>query len=157
MVKDVTHPKFHRHKVHWVLAHSYFMYLILFFFGVSVDLIFQFRMFQNPIFAWIGWIFLIFASGLIVWAQMTSRNLKIENMSKENFSKGPYHFTRCPTHWGLFFLMIGFGMIVNAFFVVLFTVMAFVLTKLIFVKKEELLLIEKYGAPYLEYKKSVRF
>lgn len=48
-------------------------------------------------------------------------------------------------------------MIVNAFFIIVFSFISFLITKFTFLSKEEKILAEKYGAPYLEYKKSVKF
>lgn len=104
----------------------------------------------------LGFAFLGFATALVVWAQLTSRNLEIANISKEAFQRGPYRGTRTPTHWGLFLMMLGFGIVSNELFVIVFSFLAFLLTKLIFVKKEEDLLAKKYGEPYLEYKRSVK-
>ena len=146
-----------RSRVHRILAHSYTMYFILFLVGVFLDFIFKIKIFTSSLALPAGIIFLIFASFLILWAQKTSRNLDIEDLSKESFSKGPYRYTRSPTHWGLFFLMLGFGIIANAVFVILSTFISFFIAKFIFLNREEAVLAEKYGAPYLEYKKHVRF
>jgi len=108
------------YRVHKILAHSYTVYLILFLIGVSLDIIFRFKVFTSPAVVPIGFVFLIFASFLIFWAQKSSRNLDIQHLSKETFCKGPYCYTRHPTHWGLFFLILGFGIIANAFFIILF-------------------------------------
>ena len=53
--------------------------------------------------------------------------------------------------------MLGFGLVANAIFIIVTTVISFVLTKFIYLKKEEAILEKKYGAPYLEYKKAVKF
>ena len=143
-------------KIHKILAHSYSIYFILFLTGVILDIIFKFRIFTSPTAIPVGIIFLIFASVLIFWAQKYSKNFDEENPSKESFSKGPYRYTRSPTHWGLFLLMLGFGIIANALFVVLSTLISFLLSRFIFLKKRENVLILKYGTPYLEYKKSVK-
>lgn len=143
--------------VHKVLAHSYIMHFILFLFGVALDIVYGFKIFASPILTGVGIIFLIFGSILILWAQYTSRNLKTENITKETFSRGPYYYTRTPTNFGIFFLMLGFGMIANAFFVILSSVISFIVAKFVFLSKEEKILAQKYGAPYLEYKKSVKF
>ena len=82
--------------------------------------------------------------------------MKMVNVTKENFCKGPYCYARHPTHWGLFFLILGFGIILNALFVILCTLISFIVTKFVFIEKQEKILAEKYGAPYLEYKKSVK-
>jgi protein-S-isoprenylcysteine O-methyltransferase Ste14 len=143
--------------IHHVLAHSYSTYFILFLVGLSLDLVFKWSVFTGDVVVFMGILLLVLGTALILWAQNTSRNLNKQNLTKDVFSHGPYCFTRSPTHWGLFFLMLGFGLMSNAFFVILLTILSFVLTRLIFLKKEETLLLEKYGTPYLEYKKSVKF
>ena len=145
-----------QYRVHRILAHSYTSYLVLFLAGVCLDIIFRFQIFTSPVWASIGIVFLVFASCLIFWTQKTSRNLNTENISKETFCKGPYCYTRQPTHWGLFFLVLGFGIIANALFVILSTLFSFIISRFIFLEKQEKVLAEKYGAPYLEYKKSVK-
>lgn len=144
--------------VHHVLAHSYFLYFLLFLVAVFLDLVFPIKIFSNGTMVPAGFSILVFASVLILWAQKTSRDLrKIEHINKESFCRGPYCYTRSPTHWGLFLLMLGFGFLVNALFVIIFTVISFIVTKFIFIKKQESILVDKYGAPYIEYKKSVKF
>jgi protein-S-isoprenylcysteine O-methyltransferase Ste14 len=158
IVESVLNKKiFQRSKVHQVLAYSYSVQFVLFLIGVYLDLIFKFKIFASPIMAPVGVIFLMLASFLILWAQKASRDLNIENLTKESFCQGPYRYTRSPTHWGLFLLMLGFGMITNALFVILFTFVAFIVSRFIFLEKQEDMLAEKYGAPYLEYQKMVRF
>ena len=153
-MQNETHiPKYNIHKI---LAHSYFIYFLFFLIGVFLDLYFNIRIFNNAVMAPIGVAFLLLATILILWAQMTSRNLSKQNITKETFCKGPYCYTRSPTHWGLFLLLLGFGFIANAFFVIILTLISFVITKFIFLEKEENALAMKYGAPYLEYKKEVK-
>ena len=146
-----------QYRVHKILAYSYAVYFILFLISVSLDFIFRIKIFSSPIMAWAGAILLFFSSFLILWAQKTSRDLKTTNVSKETFYQGPYRYTRHPTHWGLFVLMLGFGIVANAFFVILFTLISFFITKFIFVKKQEDILAEKYGAPYRAYQETVKF
>ena len=143
-------------KVHIVLAHSYSVYLILFLVGTCFDIIFKLKIVNFPFSALIGAGFIFFASLLIFWAQKTSRNLQKENLTKESFSKGPYFFVRNPTYLGLFFLLIGFGIIANVIFIIITTIISVILTKFIYLKKEEELLEKKYGEPYREYKKAVK-
>lgn len=145
-----------KRSVHKILAHSYSMYFILFLIGVTLDVIFKFKIFESSIMVPVGVGISMFATFLIFWAQKTSRSLDIENLNKETFCKGPYCYTRSPTHWGLFFLMLGFGIIANAVFVILFTLISFLIARFVFLDKEERILAGKYGAPYLEYKQSVK-
>lgn len=155
---ELEHKKSHKHTVRRVLAHSHSVYFILFLIGVTLDLVFPIKIFTNSILMMpAGFFFLIFGTTLIVWAERSSHNFKNGVISKENFCSGPYCFTRSPTHWGIFLLIIGFGFIVNAFFVVLFALISLLIEKFIFQSKAEKVLAEKYGAPYLEYKKMVRF
>ena len=147
----------YKNKVHKILAHSYTTYLFSFLLGVIFNLVFGFQVFTNPVFSSLGLVLLILGSVLIIWAQYTSAHLSMENITKESFSHGPYRFTRTPTNFGLFFMMLGFGMIINTLFIIIFTLIAFVVAKFIFLDKEEKILAEKYGAPYLEYKKAVKF
>jgi protein-S-isoprenylcysteine O-methyltransferase Ste14 len=148
----------HKNKVHGILLHSYSVYLILFLIGVYLDIFFKVKVFvNNNYMVSLGTAILILATFLILWAQMTSRNLKKDVINKDTFCQGPYCYTRSPTHWGLFFLILGFGIIANAFFVILSAFVSFVITKLFFLERQENILAEKYGAPYLEYKKVVKF
>jgi len=143
-MSDIENKKLNG-SVHAVLAHSYMAYMASFLLGFLLHVIF------------LGFSFLFFATLLIFWAQNTSRALDKSNISKETFCQGPYKYVRMPTHFGLFLLIFGFGLLINSFFIILFALISLVANKLIFIKKEEDLLSNKYGSPYLEYKKSVRF
>ncbi|MCE9548822.1 hypothetical protein K8Q98_00245 [Candidatus Nomurabacteria bacterium] len=144
--------------VHRVLAHSYGLYFLLFLLGFFLSLAFPIKILSSAITRPSGFILLVLASILIFWAQHTSRNLdKKDELKKESFCRGPYRYTRSPTHLGLFLLFFGFGVLINSFFIMLTTLVSFFVTKFIFVNKQEAILTEKYGAPYLEYKKAVKF
>ncbi len=147
----------HKNRVHKVLAYSYLFYFVSFLIALFLDFMFPIEIFERVTMALIGIIFLIFGTFLIVWAQKSSLKLQKENMTKETFLRGPYRYTRSPTHLGLFFLMLGFGIMANALFIIIFSVLSFFITKFVFIKKEEQILAEKYGTPYLEYKESVKF
>lgn len=154
---DSGNKNLHKNTVHKVLAHSYLFYFILLLVGLFLDFIFPIKIFWNSALPLLGIIFLFIGTFLIIWAQSVSRHLKKDNISKETFCQGPYSFTRSPTHLGLFVLTLGFGFTINGLFIVIFSVISFIFTKAIFLKKEEKILSEKYGIPYLEYKKSVKF
>jgi protein-S-isoprenylcysteine O-methyltransferase Ste14 len=133
------------------------MYLALLLAGISLDLVFKLKIFSNLVTFPVGIALLLFGTFLILWAEHAGHTLDRENISKEAFCRGPYCYTRSPTHWGLFFLMLGFGVIINAFFVVLSTLVSFVIAKFVFQSREEKMLEKKYGIHYLEYKKLVKF
>ncbi len=145
-----------RNAVHHVLAHSYSFYLFLFLVAVFLDTMFPIRIFKSSYMVPMGFVILILASLLILWAQRTSRDLQIHNLTKETFCKGPYCYTRSPTHWGLFFLVFGFGVVANAVYIIIFSLVSLIVTRVFFLRKEESLLASKYGEPYLEYQKEVK-
>lgn len=154
---NLTHLDVLTNKVHAALAHSYFFNLLFLVIGIVLDFLFPLKLFSHPSITYIGVVFLVLATALIFWSQHTTRNLhENDTLTKEAFCRGPYCYTRTPTHWGLFVLILGFGVVLNAFFVVLTTVLSFVFSKFIFLKKYDRALEEKYGAPYLEYKEEVR-
>lgn len=155
-VKEEKVEKEARHLVHHTLAHSYTVYFFVLLFGVALDMLFPIKIF-NTTHMNIGLGLLVLSSALIVWAQRSSNHLaKVEEVQKHHFHRGPYKYTRTPTHWGLFFLVLGFSLIINAFFITLLTVVSFFITKFIFVKRQEDILESRYGEPYKEYKKSVK-
>ena len=150
-----VHPQ---HTIHSILAHSYLIYFLILIVGVVLDLSYPDKIFATAIMMPTGFMMLVLATIIILWAQHTSRQLDVANtVTKETFCKGPYCYTRTPTHWGLFLLILGFGFILNAFFVIILTIISFIITKLFFLKKQEKILENKYGTPYLEYKKVVKF
>ena len=146
-----------KNKVHKILASSYTVYFLLFLIGVFLDLFLKLKFFNFFFMVPIGVSLIFLASLFILWAQKTSRNLKKENLTKESFYKGPYCFTRSPTHLGLFLLMLGFGIMNSSTLIVIFSIFSFIITRLVYLQKEEKILEKKYGAPYIEYKKLVQF
>ncbi len=142
-------------KIHHVLAHSYAVSFILFLTGFCLDITFKVDIFTNPLLVPLGSIILILGSCLILWAQRTSRTMKKDNINKTTFLKGPYRYSRSPTHFGLFLLIVGFGLMINAPFVIISTCISFIISKFFFLAEEEKVLEKKYGSHYTEYKKSV--
>jgi len=155
--EDILNTKTEPSKVHVILAHSYLLTFFLFLIGIILDFSFRLEFFRHTSFAYTGTLLILLGTLLIFWAQKTSRRLDIKNLTKKTFLEGPYGITRSPTHWGLLFLTAGFGIIGNAFFIVLTSIIAFIISKMIFLKKEEKILAKKYGAPYLEYKKQIKY
>ena len=148
----------HKNKIHKVLAHSYTVYFVFLLVSVYLDSIFKIRIFTNSVALPLGIFFLVLASVLIIWAQKTGHNLtKVQEKKAEHFFRGPYRYNRIPTHFGLLLLILGFGIIYNSFFVVVSTVVSFIISKIIFIKEHDKLLAEKYGAAYVEYKKLLKF
>jgi protein-S-isoprenylcysteine O-methyltransferase Ste14 len=144
-------------KSHKILSTSFMFYFALFVVGILVDLIFPTQLFKNMYISYLGLVLIILGSFLIFWLKINSKKIKKEVLEKGNFSKGLYRYTSIPTHWGMFLLILGFGIMINAFFMVIITTISFFVTLPVFLKMQKNVLTEKYGEQYKEYKKTVRF
>ncbi len=151
--------------VHEFLAHSYFIYLAAVVVGFGLDELFHVNVpiLSNPAMQPVGFAFIILGTALAVWAQTSSergaaiRNAEQNSLKHDHFRFGPYMFTRTPTQYGLLFMTFGLALLLGSFWMTLLIIVAFLLGKLVFIKKQEHHLAQKYGAAYLEYKKRVRF
>jgi protein-S-isoprenylcysteine O-methyltransferase Ste14 len=155
---NLKHNKHKDHGIHVSLSYSYLIHLFVLIVGVILDLLFPVKIFHDSVMIFIGTMSMVFASILILWAQLSSNDLLAkEVVNPLHFCRGPYCYTRTPTHWGLFLAVMGFGFIINSFFVIVLTFLSFFITKFTFVKKQEEELEKKYGDAYREYKKIVKF
>lgn len=146
------------HGVHASLSYSYLIHLLVLIIGIVLDLLFPIQIFHDSVMIFVGVMLLVFASILVIWAQLNSHYLlPKEGITAKHFCSGPYGYTRTPTHLGLFLAIMGLGFIMNSFFLIVLTFFSFFITKITFVKKQEEELEKKYGQAYLEYKKIVKF
>lgn len=156
MEKDHTYRK---GQTHFVLVHSYIIFLFAVILGILFDLLLKKKIFSDNLYQYVGFAMLVFSSIIIYWAQSTSYNYK-KRVGKESyrsrFEHGPYKYLRSPTHFGLFIMTLGLSLIINSLFSVLFTLIAYIISKFFFLKKEEEILEDKYGEVYTEYKKKVK-
>jgi protein-S-isoprenylcysteine O-methyltransferase Ste14 len=145
--------------IHFVLSHSYLIFLMAIVGGVIFQMIFPIPLFVGMgTSSYIGGIMIILGSAIIYWAQSTSHKTEREMKEKNTprcFDCGPYKYSRNPTHIGLSVMTIGLGIMLNSFFIFMFLIIASLVSKFIFLKKEEALLEQKYGQEYREYKKRV--
>lgn len=145
--------------VHHVLLLSYFIFLFGVILGVFFDTFLDRKLFSNNIYQYIGLGMLFVSTIIIYWAQVTSSNYKerdIKDEKRSQFQFGPYRYNRSPTHFALFILTLGFSLIINSFFSVVFTWMAYIITKRFFLRQVENKLELKYGEDYTEYKRKVK-
>lgn len=147
--------------IHQVLARSYFVFFLFILLGLLLSFFWDAKLFpevKNDL----GFTVLILGTILVFWAQHASRKTKPKRghadieISKQGFIKGPYKFYRSPTHLGVFLLCAGMAILDNSFVVSLTSIIAFIFTRIVFIKKEEKMLEEKYGEAYRHYKKKVR-
>lgn len=149
-------------KISHVTAYPPMMYLAALLVGLLLELLIPIRVIPGFISNYVGIPLLLLAPLIILSAQKSSRAFN-KNTTEESmldignmFHKGIYKYTRNPTYLGLFLLLLGFGLMANLFFVVVTTVIAFIITHAVFLKHEEKILEHKYGELYTEYKKKVR-
>jgi protein-S-isoprenylcysteine O-methyltransferase Ste14 len=144
--------------VHFVLSHSYTVFFGAVLLGLVFDILIPVALFSNLLFQYVGLAMIVFGSILIYWAQASSSSSR-KKMEKENeqrnFESGPYRYSRNPTHIGLTSMTLGLGFILSSFFSVVFVIIASLVTKHFFLRKEEILLEERYGQAYRDYKKKV--
>lgn len=148
--------------VHEVLAHGYLVYLLAIVVAFGAGYLWPIK-FSIPEFIPLGFLLIIIGTLLIFWAQRTSgntahyRNVPSEKVCRDHFCVGPYVFTRSPTQYGLFIMALGLALMYGSLYMVITTVIAIIIGKFIIIPVEEKHLANKYGAPYLEYKKHVKF
>lgn len=144
--------------VHFILSHSYSVFLFAVVLGVIFDTFIPINIYQSQTYQYIGFVMIVLGSLLIYWAQSTSSKTKkeMEEGASRDFARGPYKYSRNPTHIGLAVMTLGLGFLINSLFSVIFIIIAFLVTKSVFIKKEEGILEEKYGQTYCDYKKKVR-
>ncbi len=137
----------------------------MFFSAIVLGLVFQalFNVrFSNPLFVPIGFILLCLGTLIVLWAQQTSReNPKIRqvkgSLEHTDFFRGPYKFVRSPTHIGLALLILGLALVLESVVLVITVGIAFIVSRYVFVYREEEMLVEKYGEAYESYKKKIKF
>ena len=155
--KNNEEQAFLKGKVHFILSHSYVILLFAVILGVIFDIIFPISLFDGQNYNFVGLAMIFLGSVLVYWAQSTSRFVKkTKNERGVNFEHGPYKYLRSPTHLGLYIMTLGLAIIIKSPFSVIFIVVAYCITKFIFLKKEEKLLEKKYGETYLNYKSKTK-
>lgn len=145
--------------VHFILVHSYLIFLFAVILGVLCDTFLNEKIFSDNFYDATGFLILSLGTIIIYWAQSSSANYKERTKKNEHLSHfefGPYRYLRSPTHFGLFIMTLGLALVINSLFSVIFTFVAYLVTKLFFLKKEEKVLENKYGQIYRDYKKKVR-
>ncbi|KKP99282.1 MAG: Protein-S-isoprenylcysteineO-methyltransferase [Candidatus Nomurabacteria bacterium GW2011_GWF2_36_19] len=145
--------------IHILLFHTYIIFLGAVILGVIFDQIFHFDLFKSLTFQYLGIVMILWGSILVYWAQSTTSQPKSE-VGKERdtnfFYRGPYKYTRNPTNLGLTMMSLGLGFLLNSLFSIIFIVITYLISRFIFIKKQDKILVERYGDVFTEYKKRVK-
>jgi len=145
--------------IHLILVHSYLTFFYAIILGLIFDLLMPTKIFNNPIFQYVGILMIMGGTMIIYWAQWSSRKAQkiyTNNVSVEAFQYGAYKYLRSPTYIGLFIMTMGLGFVIDSLFSVIFVMIAHLITKFVSQKQEEKILIKKYGQIYIDYKKKVK-
>ena len=145
--------------IHILLSHNYAVFFLAVVLGVVMDMIVPLDVFNSPIYQYIGLLMIIFGSALIYWAQRITSSSKSTISIKRDMSfffRGPYKYTRNPTNFALTIIVLGFGLIINSLFSIIFILITYFISKIIFIKKQDHILNERYGSIFSDYKKKVK-
>lgn len=150
-----------KHFIHVVLGHSYLFYFVLFAIGIFFDGVKPIQFIHPELAQNVGVFFVFLGSLLMVWSQQSSKKSLHErheiHRSEKAFFHGPYAYLRNPTQTSLLFMFLGLGLVLNMAFVSIAAVVSFILGRLFFIKKQEAILLDRYGQSYKTYKAKVRF
>jgi protein-S-isoprenylcysteine O-methyltransferase Ste14 len=143
--------------VHFILSNTYIMFLVAVVLGAIFDMIFHVRIFTGMVYSYIGFVLIILGSLLIYWAQATSNVTSKDMQTKgiRDFDRGPYKYSRNPSYLGLIITILGLAFVVNSLSILVFLIIACVVVNFVFLREEEVILEERYGQAYLDYKKKV--
>jgi protein-S-isoprenylcysteine O-methyltransferase Ste14 len=145
--------------IHVILFHTYTVFFIAIVLGVFLGQVFKSNLLHSIAFQYLGVLMIILGSVLVYWAQSTT---SIKKTGKNNdrdinfFLNGPYKYTRNPTNLGLTVMSVGLGFLLNSIFAVLLVIITYLISRFIFIKKQDSILEKRYGDAFLEYKKRVK-
>ncbi|MFA7000456.1 MAG: isoprenylcysteine carboxylmethyltransferase family protein [Candidatus Paceibacterota bacterium] len=146
--------------VHVLLSHSYAVFFLAVVLGVIFDIMFAVHILNGIIYEYIGVVLITLGTLLIYWAQhttgKTASTIKPLDRDINFFLHGPYRYTRNPTNFGLTLTILGFSLLIHSLFSVIFILITYFISKLIFIKKQDSILAERYGSAFADYKKKVK-
>lgn len=150
-----------KNSVSHLSSYSISVFALGLFLGVLLDIFFPMRFMAEPLNQFIGLGLVIIATLVIYSAEKHgaeySHKRKLKNVERvDDFSSGPYKYTRNPKYLGLSFLLIGLGLILNTPFIIGTSILSGIIVNIYFLGKEEALLLERHGELYKEYKSKVR-
>ncbi|MHA2235943.1 MAG: methyltransferase family protein [Candidatus Thorarchaeota archaeon] len=101
---------------------------------------------------------------LIIWANYTLLHIgKIGLRAREPMQRpsnlvlaGPYRFSRNPLYLGGLLALLGLVIVWSSLVTAILTILAFIIVRYVFIKREEVILEEEFGEEYQEFKNSVR-
>ncbi|MHA1963239.1 MAG: methyltransferase family protein [Candidatus Thorarchaeota archaeon] len=101
---------------------------------------------------------------LIIWANYALLHIgKIGLRDREPMQRpsnlvlaGPYRFSRNPLYFGGLLALLGLVIVWSSVVTAFLTILAYIIVRYMFIRREEVILEEEFGDEYLDFKKRVR-
>jgi protein-S-isoprenylcysteine O-methyltransferase Ste14 len=125
--------------------------------GIVLDILLPWRIAQNINVLLIVGVMLIVVGQIIMWLCKKHRALQYCNDATcdQSVGDGPYRYSRHPKYGAYILMMIGIGLIMNAWMIVLITIIVFGVFTTFVIPQQEHLLSKEFPGVYDEYKKKV--
>lgn len=156
---EKEHIEKRRESIVGVTMYPPLLYLFIFLLSVLADYYYPITIPAKNYSEYFGLAVIFLATSLIIWSQYSMRQFVSRERSgggAREFAVGAYRFSRHPTYAGLFLLMLGFALLSSSVVMIIGAVASFLVVNFTVVRKEEKLLLEKYGDEYANYKSRVR-
>ena len=108
----------------------------------------------------IGWLIAVAGSALFVYTVFLFKMLGQGTLApweptKKLIVEGPYRYCRNPMITGVFFMIVGEGLMLYSTNILAWAVAFFIINTLYFIFVEERSMMQRFGGDYLKYKKHV--
>lgn len=108
----------------------------------------------------VGWLIAVAGSALFVYTVFLFKILGQGTLApweptKKLIVEGPYRYCRNPMITGVFFMIIGEGLMLFSTNIIAWAVAFFIINTLYFIFVEERSMMQRFGSDYLKYKKHV--
>ncbi|MFN0100354.1 MAG: methyltransferase family protein [Gemmatimonadaceae bacterium] len=115
---------------------------------------------RGSAFGWVGLVVLAAGVLLALWSLLSLRAAQTPvepwKATRSIVDRGPYAFTRNPIYLAFAIVVLGAGLWIDRFAVVVMVVPALLVTDRVIVRREERYLTRKFGEAYLSYRQRVR-
>jgi protein-S-isoprenylcysteine O-methyltransferase Ste14 len=108
----------------------------------------------------VGWLIAVFGSALFVFTVFLFKTIGQGTLApwqptQKLIVEGPYRYCRNPMISGVFFMLVGEGMMLFSVNIIAWSVLFFIVNTVYFIFIEEPGLLQRFGSDYLRYKKHV--
>lgn len=127
-------------RIHPLLIRVYTIFFVSIILGVLFDLYFEINLLDNFEYSYLGILIIFLGTFLIYIAQKASARagkIKKDKVSSKAFAFGPYKYFKHPTYLGVFFMVLGFGIVIKSIFSILFILITYLFIKLVLVKRRK--------------------